>query len=597
MAIGWRRPSLPVGLLLGMIGVAMLWPASARTAAASTGRAADVAWPPVVCAVVRTSPVLDLQRTRDLPLHRASMVAALAVLGLLLVTLFAFSRRLFPHSEASGETAGAVAMESEPARSGDQSTVFTGSSQVSSARSEAEAAIALANERTALALQAGRMGTFDIDVETGIVHNSPQRLEIFGVDAASFDGRLATLDALIHPDDVERVRANRRLGQQRMEPFETEFRIIRPDGMTRWVLSRARAYRGPDGKPRFEFGVTMDITERKLVERQLAEAAQQAARQLKELQALYASAPIGLALFDRNLTAVRINTAMADIYGIPPTEQSGSSVREALGAIASTVEPRLKHVLETGEAMLNVEIEQVSADDPSERRFFRSHYYPLLDEGSLIAGVGLIIEEITEDKRVAERQKLLTRELRHRANNMLAVIQSVARRSLSGDRSLADARVDLLERLQALARAHNMLTESDWQGVELASLVRLELEGLDERATISGPHVVLGSGPAQTFALVLHELTINALKHGALSVPQGRVEVTWRVSGSGASARFHFRWQETGGPIVHAPVRRGFGTELLERAIVEDFDKPARVQFLPAGVLFEIDVPYAIVRS
>jgi len=177
------------------------------------------------------------------------------------------------------------------------------------------------------------------------------------------------------------------------------------------------------------------------------------------------------------------------------------------------------------------------------------------------------------------------------------VIQSVARRSLTGEGSLSAARTNFLERLQALARAHNMLTDSDWRGVSLEELVRLELEGLVDRAAIEGPPIVLDSSPAQTFALVLHELAVNAVKHGALSTDSGRIEVTWSIDGVGADTRFRFCWQERSGPIVTPPDRRGFGTELLERAIIEDFDKPARIEFLPDGLLFQVDVPYAIIKA
>jgi PAS domain S-box-containing protein len=402
-------------------------------------------------------------------------------------------------------------------------------------RRDAEERAAVANEKICLALKAGRMGTFEIDLRTGRVECSPERLDIFGIEPAAFDGRLETLDRLIHPDDIDHVR-QRRDSAVATGSYESEFRVIRPDGAIRWLLSRAEVRRDADGTPRRMIGLSIDITARKLVERRLAQAARLSARQLGELEALYASAPIGLALFDRDLRYVRANAAMATMSGVQREQHIGRTARQVLGGTADLLESHLEHVLATSEARLGVQFDGEMPGLPGTLRSFNAHFYPLLDESGLLVGVGLIVEEVTEQRRIAERQKLLVRELRHRANNMLAVIQSVARRSLSGSGPIEAARVSFIERLQALARAHNMLTDSDWRGVAMDELVRVELEGIADRVDLGGPAIILESGPAQTFALVLHELAVNAVKHGALSAPSGRVRVTWQITGTGVSA-------------------------------------------------------------
>jgi two-component system CheB/CheR fusion protein len=527
-------------------------------------------------------------------------LAGATLLGLSLVLAMGFGRaiaapiqRVAQAARALGSGAPVSARESTVDEVND---VILALQAASRERRDAEEAAAIANEKTRLALKAGRMGTFEIDLKTGRVDCSPERLEIFGVDSDSFDGRLETLDRLIHPDDIASV-LTRRDTAIATGSYESEFRIIRPDGSIRWLLSRGEVRRDADGTAHRVIGLSMDITARKIVERRLAEAAQLSARQLGELEALYASAPIGLALFDRDLRYVRANAAMATMSGVTRQEHFGRTARQVLGAVADALEPHLEHVLASGEARLGIEFEGEMPGLPGVLRSFNSQYYPLLDEGGLLVGVGLILEEVTDQRRVAERQKLLVRELRHRANNMLAVIQSVARRSLSGSGPIEAGRINFLERLQALARAHNMLTDSDWRGVALEELVRVELEGIVDRVDLDGPPIVLESGPAQTFALVLHELAVNAVKHGALSGPGGRVRVTWQITGTGAAARFLFRWEEYGGPPVSPPAHRGFGTELLERAIIEDFDKPAMIEFRPEGLLFEVDVPAAMVRT
>lgn len=462
-------------------------------------------------------------------------------------------------------------------------------------RKLAQQQLVRANEHMQLALQAGNMSTFEVDLATTQL-GSCQHLSIFDGHFEAHDGAV-DLDRLIHPDDRGIVEESRQRALASGNTYESEYRIIRRDGAIRWLHVRALIRRDGNGIAERMLGVISDITERKESEKRLRETKDQAFHQLGELEALYATAPIGLALLDTQLHYLRINKAMAAIAGAPPQAHLGCSIRQMLGGLGERLEPHLEHVLASGEAQLNVEASGESPQDPGTTRHWNVHIYPLRDAMGMLSGVGVIMDDITEDKRTEERQKLLIRELRHRANNMLAVVQSVARRSLTGSPTLASARAMFLDRLQALARAHDMLTESDWRGVLLGDIVRLELDGVGERAKAKGPRVALDPGPAQTFALVVHELTVNALKHGALSNPSGRIDVNWDIDFAGGEPRFRFVWQERGGPEVSFPDRKGFGTELLERAIVEDFDKPARISFAPEGLRFEIDVPLGVVSA
>ena len=110
------------------------------------------------------------------------------------------------------------------------------------------------------------------------------------------------------------------------------------------------------------------------------------------------------------------------------------------------------------------------------------------------------------------------------------------------------------------------------------------------RASVDGPPLRLASSSAVTFAMALHELSTNALKYGALSVDGRRVEIDWRVTANGES-RFCFTWQETGGPEVRAPKRRGFGSRLIERALASDLKGEAALDFRADGVKFTLDAP------
>jgi two-component sensor histidine kinase len=186
------------------------------------------------------------------------------------------------------------------------------------------------------------------------------------------------------------------------------------------------------------------------------------------------------------------------------------------------------------------------------------------------------------------RQHLLMRELAHRVKNILAVVQVVVSRTLSGGRPDADHLIG--ERLHALARAHDMLMKTDWQGVRLADIVGAELSAYSGQVSMHGPDLIAKGNVVQTLTLIVHELTTNAVKHGALSTPQGCVDVSWNVGGE-SEPYFRFRWQERGGPPVVEPCNRGFGSSLLEAAVPLSGDRRPSIRFEPGGLVYEFDAP------
>ena len=164
-----------------------------------------------------------------------------------------------------------------------------------------------------------------------------------------------------------------------------------------------------------------------------------------------------------------------------------------------------------------------------------------------------------ERKQSEQVQQTIVLELQHRSNNLLAVIQSIAQRSLAGDQS----KKTFEARLQALARANRALVRSNWGGVDLKELVRTELEAFSKRASISGVSVLLSPQHAQNFTLALHELATNSAKYGALS-KSGKIEVSWTIEPDQSGSVLKFRWRESGGPPVSPPTRQGFGSQLLK---------------------------------
>lgn len=207
-----------------------------------------------------------------------------------------------------------------------------------------------------------------------------------------------------------------------------------------------------------------------------------------------------------------------------------------------------------------------------------------------------VMADITERKATELHVKFLMREMSHRSKNLLAVIQSVARQTASRSDSLADFLARFSQRLESLAASHDLLTSNDWKGVPLGDLVRQQLApfiGRDSgRITVSGPDLELTSDAAQTLGLAIHELATNAIKHGALSRPSGRISLTWQLSQeAGGSRRVDLRWVEQGGPEVTPPTRRGFGHVVLERMTASALEGAVDIDFAPAGLVWSLSFP------
>ena len=196
---------------------------------------------------------------------------------------------------------------------------------------------------------------------------------------------------------------------------------------------------------------------------------------------------------------------------------------------------------------------------------------------------------------VEGQQRVLLAELNHRVKNVLATVQSIAAQTARGSASLEEFERAFEGRLGALSRTSTLLAVNSWRTTELRTLVEAALEPYrapDGNVRVHGPATTLPPKAALTLSLALHELATNAAKYGALSVPEGRVDVTWRVDEDGAAGRrLALEWAEHGGAAVRAPDRRGFGRTLIERSVAYELGGTARLDFPPEGVRCRIEVP------
>ena len=184
-------------------------------------------------------------------------------------------------------------------------------------------------------------------------------------------------------------------------------------------------------------------------------------------------------------------------------------------------------------------------------------------------------------------------EVNHRSKNMLTVVQAIARQTAS---TTPDEFIERFsERVKALAASHDLLVKSEWKNVELGELVRSQLAHFDNligtRIDLKGQELRVSAAAAQTIGMTMHELATNAGKYGALSNSGGRVEIEWSLRRVNAADVFAISWRESGGPLVGAPARRGFGSTVISRMAAESLDAEVELKFEPEGLSWRLECP------
>jgi two-component sensor histidine kinase len=191
-------------------------------------------------------------------------------------------------------------------------------------------------------------------------------------------------------------------------------------------------------------------------------------------------------------------------------------------------------------------------------------------------------------------QKLILEELHHRIKNTLATVSAIASQSLRNVQGAENAQHAIEGRLLALGRAHDLLLQARWTSADLGKIVRGATEAFDNpdepKFSIAGPDIQMTSSAVIAIAMTLNELCTNTTKFGALSVPEGRVEIAWTLDRQ--SQRLHLTWTEKSGPAVHAPEKHSFGTRLIE-TLGKQLKGNVQLTYEPAGFVYAFDVPLA----
>jgi PAS domain S-box-containing protein len=366
-------------------------------------------------------------------------------------------------------------------------------------------------------------------------------------------------------------------------PYEIEVRYRRRDGEYRWFMTRATPERDAFGSVVAWFGATSDIDDLKRAEQTVRES-ETLFRTVfnQQFQFMTILSPDGLvrACNDNFFAATGVRSEAVLGRYLWDTPWWSRLPEEQLWWRAA-----IQGAAKSGETITG-EIALARADGSIGQAEFA--VTRVRDEAERIIDVIAEGRDITDRKRWEEHQNLLKYELAHRVKNSMAVIQSIARQTLRGaPKPFVEA---FIGRLQSLGAAHDILLEKGWVAANLKDLARRQLAAGEGRVRLAGPDVTLSPMLATLLGLVFHELATNATKYGALSVPQGMVELSWQAAADDGQQRVLLTWKERGGPRVIPPDREGFGSKLIERSLP---GATVERRFEPEGLVCTIDVPLA----
>jgi PAS domain S-box-containing protein len=430
------------------------------------------------------------------------------------------------------------------------------------------------------------VGIFETDATGNCLFVNEKWCSLAGLtaDAARERGWVSAL----HPEDRDRVFFDWYEAAHSGQEFAGDYRFCTPDGTVSWVKGSAVALRDAAGQVTGYIGTVTDITQRKLSEQSSADLAH-------KLQLVTDSLPALISYVDADGRYQFNNRAYVDWFGHECEKIQGNHMRDVLGTAAFT---KLEDYVRRALSGQHVEFEERVPYRDGGTRCIHAQYVPDVRADRTVAGFYALITDITQRRDAEEHTQELLREVNHRAKNMLAVVQAVARQTATDEDPKIFAE-RFSARLAGLAVSQELLVQSDWRGADLDRLIRSQLAHLDalvdRRIFLEGGPIRVSAAAAHTIGMVVHELSTNAAKYGSLSSRTGEVRITWSLAGIGDDARFAMAWVECNGPSVAPPRRKGFGHSVMVQTVEHALDADVELNYLPEGIEWRLSAPASAV--
>ena len=453
----------------------------------------------------------------------------------------------------------------------------------------AERARRSTEERLAATYEAANVGIAEADEKGTLLRVNEGLCRIMGKSRDALLG--STFFDYTHPDDrSEDARRYERQVRGELDRYSILKKVVRPDGEVRHVEIFSSSVRDEDGRFLYGVRVTHDMTDARRMEDQLRDGE-------RRLRDLLEAVPAAIYTTDAKGRITFFNKAAVEMAGRVPQPGEEWCVTWRLYNPDGTPLPHdqcpMAVALRENRAIRGAE---AIAERPDGTLVpFIPYPTPLRDnQGRLIGAINMLVD-ITERKKVENRQKTLADELNHRVKNTLAVVQSLAAQTARYSETLDGFNATFQGRLLALARAHDLLSNRHWQDAQLDLLARdvvmATAAGATERVRLAGPSASVEPRVALNLAMVLNELATNATKYGALSRPDGQVSLSWAVGPAPSGNVLSFDWLERGGPPVQPPKRLGFGSRLIEQCIERDLEGKVDLAYEAGGVHCRMSMP------
>jgi PAS domain S-box-containing protein len=476
------------------------------------------------------------------------------------------------------------------------------------------------------ALETGQIGVWSWEIAAGAVTWSSNVESIHGLPPGSFEGTYAFFEREIREEDRSTVVNSLDEAVRTGRPYLARYRVSpQRAGEERWIEATGTVV-VRDGAPVRMVGLCRDVTERVNLEHELR-------GRIKQQEALAQLGERALAEPDLekllndvvSTVALTLPVDWVEILELMPGDtdlllRAGFGWKP--GLIGSIVTAR-----ENGNYAgytLNSAAPVVIADFAAETRFAIPSYlhdhrcvsgmstviagrdgraYGVLgvctnrrrafavEHTSFLAAVGNLVAGAIQRRQLEQRHELMIRELRHRSGNLFSQLLALFSQTAKNSKTMADLKTKYQARVLALANAHRLITEAGWKSTTLAELLRVVLGAYLERTSFTGPTVDLEPDPTFSLGAALHELADNAIKHGSLSRPQGRLDLKWSVERTQRGMTLMLDWIERNGPPVRQPRRSGFGSRLIGLVIERQMNGEVHRTFARDGLSVRMVVP------